>query len=123
METGQVIGRGSNQREELQDPVAHAEVVAIQQAAKKLGSWRLEGCGLAVTLEPCPMCAGACVNSRLKRVVYGARDPKGGGVHSLFGILGHPTLNHRPIVVEGVEAERSGKMLKDFFRTLRSRRD
>ncbi|MEO8271823.1 MAG: tRNA adenosine(34) deaminase TadA, partial [Aureliella sp.] len=90
-----VIGVGWNQREALQDPTAHAEMIAITQAAASLESWRLEGCTLYVTLEPCPMCAGALVQSRIARVVYGARDPKAGAVDSLFRLLDDTRLNHR----------------------------
>jgi len=112
---GSVIGAAHNGREQLRDPTAHAEMVAITQAAAALGSWRLEGCTLYVTLEPCPMCAGAILQARLDRVVYGADDPKAGAVTSLFQLLGDARLNHRAEVVRGVMAEPCGQILTDFF--------
>jgi tRNA(adenine34) deaminase len=110
-----VIAAAHNQREQLQDPTAHAEMLAITQAAAALGSWRLEGCTLFVTLEPCPMCAGAILQARVPRVVYGAEDPKGGAVRSLFRLLNDARLNHRCEVQAGVLAEACGKVLSDFF--------
>ncbi len=110
-----VIGSGYNQREALNDPTAHAEMVAITQAAATLDSWRLEDCTLYVTLEPCPMCAGAIVQARVPRVVYGARDPKAGAVDSLFRLLDDPRLNHRAAVTGGVLAEQCGMLLSEFF--------
>lgn len=114
-----VIGAGWNQREALQDPTAHAEMIAITQAAASLESWRLEGCTLYVTLEPCPMCAGALVQSRIARVVYGARDPKAGAVDSLFRLLDDPRLNHRAEVTGGVLADQCGSLLSHFFQEKR----
>lgn len=114
-----IIGAGGNQREALQDPTAHAEMIAITQAAASLESWRLEGCTLYVTLEPCPMCAGAILQSRVARVVYGARDPKAGAVDSLFRLLDDPRLNHRAEVTGGVMADRCGAILSHFFQEKR----
>lgn len=112
---GRVIAAAHNQREQLRDPTAHAEMIAITQAAESIGDWRLDGCSLFVTLEPCPMCAGAIVQSRISRVVFGALDPKAGAVASLFQLLGDARLNHRAEVVQGVLAERCGGLLSDFF--------
>jgi tRNA(adenine34) deaminase len=116
---GRAVGRAHNQREMLQDPTAHAEMIAITQAAEALGSWRLEGCTLYVTLEPCAMCAGAMVLARLDRLVYGAADPKAGAVASVFRLLDEPRLNHRVQVAAGVEAEACGAILSEFFRAKR----
>jgi tRNA(adenine34) deaminase len=110
-----VIAQAHNQRERLLDPTAHAEMIAITQAAQALHSWRLEHCILYVTLEPCPMCAGAIVQARIPMVVYGAVDPKAGACHSLYGIPTDPRLNHRAVVVGGVLAERCGEALSQFF--------
>lgn len=112
---GRVIGVGYNQREALRDPTAHAEMIAITQAASSLTSWRLEDCTLYVTLEPCAMCAGAILQARVPRVVYGARDPKAGAVDSLFRLLDDPRLNHRAAVTGGVLAEACGMLLSQFF--------
>lgn len=112
---GAVLARAHNDREGSGDPTAHAEVVAIRSAAAVLGSWRLEGCTLVVTLEPCTMCAGAIVLSRLTRVVYGALDPKAGAAGSLWDVLRDRRLNHRPEVLPGVLAEECGAVLKAFF--------
>jgi tRNA(adenine34) deaminase len=112
---GRVIASAHNQREQLRDPTAHAEMIAITQAAEVLGSWRLEGATLYVTLEPCVMCAGAIVLARLPRVVYGAADPKAGGVASLYRLLEDPRLNHRAEVTAGVLAEPCGAILSRFF--------
>ncbi len=117
-----VIARGHNQREQLVDPTAHAEMIAITQAAQALGSWRLEKCILYVTLEPCPMCAGAIVQARLPLVVYGAADPKAGACHTLYEITNDPRLNHRCEVIGGVLAERCAGILSDFFLSKRKRR-
>ncbi len=113
---GSVIGRGHNEREATGDPTAHAEVVAIRQAAASVGAWRLTGCTLVVTLEPCAMCAGAIVLSRLERVVYGAVDEKGGAAGSLWDLLRDRRLNHRPEVISGVLADECGARLTAFFR-------
>lgn len=114
-----VIAAAHNQRETLRDPTAHAEMIAITQAAESLGAWRLEGCTLYVTLEPCPMCAGAIVQSRVPRVVYGAVDPKAGAVESLYTLLADERLNHRPDVTGSVLAEPCGEILTSFFRARR----
>jgi tRNA(adenine34) deaminase len=110
-----VIARAHNQRELLRDPTAHAEMIAITQAAQALRSWRLEGCVLYVTLEPCPMCAGAIVQARLPLVVYGADDPKAGACATLYQITSDPRLNHRAQVLGGVLADRCAAVLSDFF--------
>ncbi|MDX2854558.1 tRNA adenosine(34) deaminase TadA [Streptomyces sp. PA03-3a] len=114
---GTVIGRGRNEREAVGDPTAHAEVLAVREAAKALGEWRLTGCTLVVTLEPCTMCAGAAVASRLERVVYGAVDEKAGAAGSLWDLVRDRRLNHRPEVIHGVLAEECGELLTRFFRT------
>jgi tRNA(adenine34) deaminase len=114
-----VIARAHNQREMLHDPTAHAEMVAITQAAQALESWRLEHCILYVTLEPCPMCAGAMVLARLPMVVYGATDPKAGACDTLYQITTDTRLNHRCQVVSGVHAERCAAVLSQFFATKR----
>jgi tRNA(adenine34) deaminase len=110
-----VIGRAHNQREQLHDPTAHAEMIAITQAAAALRSWRLEDCALYVTLEPCPMCAGAIVQARLRLVVYGCTDPKAGACDTLYRIPTDLRLNHRAQVVGGVMAEQCATVLADFF--------
>jgi tRNA(adenine34) deaminase len=110
-----VIARAHNQREQLVDPTAHAEMIAITQAAQSLGSWRLDDCILYVTLEPCPMCAGALVQARIPLVVYGCTDPKAGACHTLYQITSDPRLNHRAGVVAGVLADRCSAVLTDFF--------
>jgi tRNA(adenine34) deaminase len=111
----QVIASAHNMREQLHDPTAHAEMIAITQAAAALGDWRLEHCTLYVTLEPCPMCAGAIVLARMPRVVYGAADPKAGAVHTLYHLLNDPRLNHQAEVVAGVLATECGELLSRFF--------
>ena len=116
---GAVLSRARNAREKGADPTAHAELVAIRKAAKKLGSWRLDGCTLYVTLEPCAMCAGAIVLARLPRLVYGAADPKAGFVGSLGDLCRDPRLNHRPEVTSGVLAAECGRILVEFFREKR----
>ena len=112
---GVVIGRGRNTRERDGDPTGHAEIVAIREAAAARGEWRLEGCTLVVTLEPCTMCAGAIVSARLERLVFGAFDDKAGAVGSLWDVVRDRRLNHRPEVVSGVLAEQSTAMLQQFF--------
>lgn len=112
---GHVIASAHNQREQLHDPTAHAETIAITQAASAIGDWRLERCTLYVTLEPCPMCAGAIILARLPRIVYGAADPKAGAVRSLFRLLDDPRLNHRSEVIAGVLATECGEILTRFF--------
>lgn len=113
---GAVLGRGRNAREATGDPTAHAEVLALREASGRLGQWRLEGCTLVVTLEPCTMCAGAAVLARVDRVVYGAVDPKAGAAGSLWDVLRDRRLNHRPEVIHSVLAEDCGRLLTDFFR-------
>lgn len=119
---GRIVGRGHNQRELLQDPTAHAEMIAIRQAAAALGSWRLAGATAYVTLEPCAMCAGALVHARVARVVYGADDPKAGAVTTLYTIGSDPRLNHRFERVRGVLADECGALLSEFFAEIRARR-
>ena len=116
---GQVIAARHNERELTGDPTAHAEVLAIRDAAAVVGHWRLVDCVLYVTLEPCVMCAGALVNARIGRVVFGALDPKAGAVVSLYQVCSDPRLNHRPPVVAGVRAEAAGVLLRDFFASRR----
>ena len=118
-QTGQVLGEGHNRREVDNDPLAHAEVLAIRAAARVLGDWRLEGLTLVVTLEPCPMCAGAIVNSRLGRVVFGASDPKAGACGTLMRLTEDARLNHRTTPIGGLMAEESAGLLKGFFARLR----
>ncbi|MER7665320.1 tRNA adenosine(34) deaminase TadA [Streptomyces sp. NPDC096193] len=115
-EDGTVLSAGHNERELTGDPTAHAEVLAIRRAAERLGSWRLTGCTLVVTLEPCTMCAGAIVQSRVARVVYGARDEKAGAAGSLWDVVRDRRLNHRPEVVLGVLAQECAALLTAFFR-------
>lgn len=115
-----IIAAAHNQRETLKDPTAHAEMIAITQASESLQSWRLAGCTLYVTLEPCPMCAGAILQSRISRVVYGALDPKAGAVDSLYHLLADSRLNHQAEVISGIEAERSGQLLSRFFQQKRA---
>jgi tRNA(adenine34) deaminase len=117
---GVVVGRGHNRREADEDPTAHAEVVALRDAARAGGRWRLDGCALYVTQEPCPMCAGAIVNARIARLIYGCDNPKAGAVRTLFRIADDARLNHRAEVVGGVLAGECGKLLVDFFSRLRS---
>jgi tRNA(adenine34) deaminase len=117
----QVIGAAHNQREQLRDPTAHAEMIAITQAAEAFGNWRLDGCTLYVTLEPCPMCAGAIVLARIPRVVFGATDPKAGAVTTLYQLLSDARLNHRAEVIAGVLAEPCGEILSRFFQQKRRR--
>jgi tRNA(adenine34) deaminase len=116
---GRVIARSHNQREQLHDPTAHAEMIAITQAAESRQSWRLDACTLYVTLEPCPMCAGAILQARLPTVVYGATDPKAGAVDTLFRLLNDPRLNHRVETVAGVLAAPCGEILTRFFQEQR----
>jgi tRNA(adenine34) deaminase len=118
---GRVVGRGRNRREAQGDPTAHAEVVAIRAAAASRGEWRLEGCTLVVTLEPCTMCAGAIGLARLDRLVFGAFDDKAGAVGSLWDVVRDRRLNHRPEVISGVRADECGALLLDFFGSHRGR--
>jgi len=117
---GRVVGRGANRREQDQDPIAHAEILAIAEAAHAVGFWRLEDTTLYATLEPCPMCAGAIVNARIPRVVYGCADPKAGAVRSLFSLLDDGRLNHRCEIVSGVRADECSAVLTEFFERLRA---
>jgi tRNA(adenine34) deaminase len=114
-ENGKTVGVGRNQREELNNPLAHAEIQALQNAAANLGNWRLDNCTLVVTLEPCTMCAGAIVNSRIKQIVFGADEPKTGAVGSLFDVIRDRRLTHQPEVIAGVLAEESAQLLRSFF--------
>jgi tRNA(adenine34) deaminase len=114
-----IVASAHNQREQLRDPTAHAEMIAITQAAESLGSWRLDRCTLYVTLEPCPMCAGAVLQARIPTVVYGAADPKAGAVRSLYHLLDDSRLNHQCLIVPGVLAEPCGQILTQFFQQQR----
>jgi len=116
---GRIVGRGWNQNLTNNDPTAHAEIVALREAGRNAGNHRLGDCELFVTIEPCPMCAGAAVHARLRRLVYGADDPKAGAVHSILQVVNHPSLNHRMTVRGGVLAGRSAEMVQQFFRKLR----
>jgi tRNA(adenine34) deaminase len=116
---GRIAGRGRNARERLQDPTAHAEILALQEAARTLGRWRLTGSTMYATLEPCPMCAGALVNARVDRLVYGVADPKAGAVDTLFDVVRDARLNHRIAVTSAVLAEECGAVLREFFRERR----
>jgi len=119
---GEIVARAHNLRESEQNAVAHAELLAINQACRDLGSWRLENSTLYVTLEPCPMCAGAIILSRVKRVVYGAADPKGGCAGTLMNLLDDARFNHQSEVTPGVLERECGQMLSDFFRKIRERK-
>jgi tRNA(adenine34) deaminase len=110
-----IIGRGYNRREAEHDPSAHAEIVALRQAGRELGTWRMVDCTLYVTLEPCPMCAGALVQGRLERLVFGCADPKAGAVETLYRLCSDERLNHRVVVVSGIMAEEAAGLLKTFF--------
>lgn len=116
---GVIVGRGANRRELDRDPTAHAEMLALREAARALGRWRLSGVTLVVTLEPCAMCAGAMVLARIERLAYGAPDPKAGAVGSIMDLSRDPRLNHRFEVVSGVEAQACGDLLRAFFRARR----
>jgi tRNA(adenine34) deaminase len=118
--TDRIIGRGFNLRETKHDPTAHAEITAIHEAAEALRHWRLLDCTLVVTLEPCPMCAGAIVNARISRLVYGCSDPKAGAVRTLYRICDDERLNHRVEVTEGVLADECAGLLRDFFKKQRA---
>lgn len=118
----QIIGRAHNLRETSKNAVTHAELMAIQQACETVDNWRLENTTIYVTLEPCPMCAGAILQSRIPRVVYGARDIKAGCVHSLYSLLSDSRFNHECDLTEGVLAEQCGQILTDFFQELRARK-
>ncbi|MBR1764228.1 MAG: tRNA adenosine(34) deaminase TadA [Ruminococcus sp.] len=119
--TGEIVGRGRNRRESDRSPLAHAEIIAIDEASRTLGGWRLVDCALYVTLEPCPMCAGAVINSRPERLVYGAADPKAGSCGSVIDLFSLP-YNHIPKIERGVLAEECAALLSEFFRELRERK-
>lgn len=119
---GAVLSRAGNRREADEDPTAHAEILALREAARVTGRWNLSGCTLAVTLEPCTMCAGAIVLARIERVVVGALDPKAGAAGSLYDLLREPRLNHRAALTSGVRGEECGDLLRAFFRERRPRR-
>ena len=121
-EAGEVISSGKNEREKDNDPTAHAEVLAIRRAGEKLGSWRLDDLTLIITLEPCVMCAGAILQSRIKRLVFGAFDKKAGAVGSVWDLLRDPRAMHKPEVISGVLEDKCGQLLKDFFIDKRSLR-
>jgi tRNA(adenine34) deaminase len=118
-----IIAKGYNQRHKLNDPTAHAEIIAITAAAEYIGNWRLHGCTIYVTLEPCPMCAGALVLARIERLVFGCDDPKAGACGSLYNIVQDKRLNHRVEITKGILAEDCSKILQDFFRVKRERND
>jgi len=119
VQDGRILTRAHNRPVHLHDPTAHAEILALRRAARKLGNYRLAGCDLYVTIEPCAMCAGAIVQARVRRLVYGATDPKAGAGGSALSVLNHPKLNHRLEVVPGVLAEECGELLRAFFRKRR----
>lgn len=119
----EIIARAYNLRETLKDPTAHAEILAIQTASKILGGWRLHGCTLYVTLEPCQMCAGALIQSRVDHVVYGAEDPKAGSAGTLLNLLQDDRFNHQVKITKGILEEESSQLLKDFFKNLRVKKD
>ena len=114
-----IIARGHNQRETNQSPIGHAEIIAINKASKKLKSWRLEGCDIYVTLEPCIMCSGAIIQSRIRKVYYGAFDPKGGALGSSINVLEAQNINHHPEVISGVMQEECSKIITNYFKTKR----
>lgn len=116
---GIIVGRGHNLRETAKDPTAHAEMIAIREASKTLGGWRLMDCDLYVTIEPCPMCAGAIMLSRIKRLIIGAMDPKGGAAGSLLSIPEDERFNHQTEIVQGIREEECSSIMKEFFRELR----
>ncbi len=118
--TARIVGQGFNERETTEDPTAHAEIVAIRRAAQVLGHWRLLDCVLAVTLEPCPMCAGAIVNARIPKLVFGCPDPKAGAVRTLFQLCDEPRLNHRVEIIPDVRSAQCAELLRSFFREQRA---
>ncbi len=115
LHNGQIIAAARNEREKLQDPSAHAEVLALRMAAKKLSRWRLDDCDLVVTLEPCVMCAGAILNARIRRLIFGALEPKTGATSSLYNVCSDPRLNHEMVVVSGVRSREASELLQRFF--------
>lgn len=116
---GEVIARGHNAREALKDATAHAEIIVLRRAGEVLGGWRLPGCTLYVTVEPCPMCAGAIIQARLPRLVFGARDAKGGAAGSLYNLVKDERFNHRLEVIEGIRAGEAAELMQEFFRERR----
>ena len=120
IDSGEIVARRHNERELVGDPTAHAEVLALRDAAHVLGRWRLDDCVLVVTIEPCPMCAGAALAARIGRVVFGAPDLKAGALGSLYNLAADPRLNHEPEVVDGVRADEAAALLADFFATRRA---
>ncbi|WP_057765991.1 nucleoside deaminase [Companilactobacillus tucceti] len=120
--TQEVVSVGSNEREETQNAIKHAEIIAIEAACNKIGSWRLEHMSLFVTLEPCPMCAGAIINSRIEEVVFGASDPKAGSVGSINNLLTETRYNHQPEVLANVKSKETGDLLRNFFRKIRGKK-
>ena len=116
---GKIIARGHNLRETKNDPTAHAEIVAIRKACKKLNSWRLEGCTIYVTIEPCSMCAGTLLWTRIQRIVYGAKDPKGGALGSSYSLFEVKNINHHPEITGGILEERCSTLMTSFFRSKR----
>ncbi|MFC6322905.1 nucleoside deaminase [Companilactobacillus baiquanensis] len=120
--TKEVVSVGSNEREETQNAIKHAEIIAIEAACEKIGSWRLEHMSLFVTLEPCPMCAGAIINSRIEEVIFGASDPKAGSVGSINNLLAETRYNHQPEVLANVKSEETGDLLRNFFRKIRGKK-
>jgi tRNA(adenine34) deaminase len=121
VKNGEIIGRGHNLRERRKDPTLHAEIIAIRQAAAALGGWRLTDCDLYVTIEPCPMCAGAILQARIRRIVFGARDPKAGCAGSLYNLLEDPRFNHRAEVAEGILKGPCSLIIKEYFRQKRNK--
>jgi len=119
---GEIIGRGYNLRETGKDPTLHAEMIAIRQAAAKVKSWRLTGCEIYVTIEPCPMCAGAMIQARVDRIIFGARDPKAGCAGSLYNLLQDDRFNHRVEVIEGIMEEQCRDIIQKFFRNKRDQK-
>jgi tRNA(adenine34) deaminase len=119
---GTIIGRGYNLRETRKDPTLHAEMIAIRQASEHLGGWRLTGCDLYVTIEPCPMCAGAILQARIQRLIYGARDPKAGCAGSLYNLLNDERFNHSTEIIEGVMVDECADLMKEFFKAKRLKR-
>jgi len=119
LDSGEIVARRHNERELTGDPTAHAEVLALRDAARALGRWRLDDCALVVTIEPCPMCAGAAIAARIGRVAFGAPDPKAGALGSLYNLAADPRLNHEPEVIDGVRADEAAALLAAFFTTRR----
>jgi tRNA(adenine34) deaminase len=117
--SGEILSRAHNRSVSENDPTAHAEILALRKAAKKIGNYRLAGCRLVATIEPCPMCAGAAVHARVSEILYGADDPKAGGVRSLYRIASDPRLNHRITVISGILVEECSALLTEFFRSRR----